>query len=432
MGESEKIAKLGTGSKSVDLPVLEGSVGPKVIDIRKLYGATDMFTYDPGFTSTASCESKITYIDGDAGVLLYRGYPIEELARSSDFEEVCYLLLHGELPNKPEREKFVRGITYHTMVHEQLREFFRGFRRDAHPMAIMCGVVGALSAFYHDSTDINDPHQRMVATHRLIAKMPTIAAMAYKYSTGQPFVYPRNDLGYAENFLNMMFAVPAEPYTIDPIMSRAMDRIFTLHADHEQNASTSTVRLAGSSGANPFACIAAGIACLWGPAHGGANEAVLTMLQEIGSKDRVAEYVKKAKNKDDNFRLMGFGHRVYKNYDPRAKIMQETCHEVLSALGKQDDPLLELAVELERIALEDDYFVEKKLYPNVDFYSGIILRAMGFPTSMFTVLFAVARTVGWVAQWNEMIEDPMQKIGRPRQLYTGPVQRSYVAMDKRK
>ena len=432
MGESEKIAKLGTGSKSVDLPVLEGSVGPKVIDIRKLYGATDMFTYDPGFTSTASCESKITYIDGDAGVLLYRGYPIEELARSSDFEEVCYLLLHGELPNKPEREKFVRGITYHTMVHEQLREFFRGFRRDAHPMAIMCGVVGALSAFYHDSTDINDPHQRMVATHRLIAKMPTIAAMAYKYSTGQPFVYPRNDLGYAENFLNMMFAVPVEPYTIDPIMSRAMDRIFTLHADHEQNASTSTVRLAGSSGANPFACIAAGIACLWGPAHGGANEAVLTMLQEIGSKDRVAEYVKKAKNKDDNFRLMGFGHRVYKNYDPRAKIMQETCHEVLSALGKQDDPLLELAVELERIALEDDYFVEKKLYPNVDFYSGIILRAMGFPTSMFTVLFAVARTVGWVAQWNEMIEDPMQKIGRPRQLYTGPVQRSYVAMDKRK
>ena len=432
MGESEKIAKLGAGGKTVDLPVLEGSVGPKVIDIRKLYGATDMFTYDPGFTSTASCESKITYIDGDAGMLLYRGYPIEELARSSDFEEVCYLLLHGELPNKAEREKFVRGITYHTMGHEQLREFFRGFRRDAHPMAVMCGVVGALSAFYHDSTDINDPHQRMVATHRLVAKMPTIAAMAYKYSTGQPFVYPRNDLGYAENFLHMMFAVPAEPYTIDPIMSRAMDRIFTLHADHEQNASTSTVRLAGSSGANPFACIAAGIACLWGPAHGGANEAVLTMLQEIGSKDRVAEYVKKAKNKDDNFRLMGFGHRVYKNYDPRAKIMQETCHEVLGALGKQDDPLLELAVELERIALEDDYFVEKKLYPNVDFYSGIILRAMGFPTSMFTVLFAVARTVGWVAQWNEMIEDPLQKIGRPRQLYTGPVQRSYVAMDKRK
>ncbi|MGE0667447.1 MAG: citrate synthase [Sphingomonadales bacterium] len=431
MGESEKIAKLGTGGKSVELPVMEGSVGPKVIDIRKLYGATDMFTFDPGFTSTASCESKITYIDGDEGVLLYRGYPIEELARYSDFEEVCYLLLYGELPNKTERDKFVRGITYHTMVHEQLREFFRGFRRDAHPMAVMCGVVGALSAFYHDSTDINDPHQRMVATHRLVAKMPTIAAMAYKYSAGQPFVYPRNDLGYAENFLHMMFAVPAEPYNIDPILSRAMDRIFTLHADHEQNASTSTVRLAGSSGANPFACIAAGIACLWGPAHGGANEAVLTMLQEIGSKDRVGEYVKKAKNKDDNFRLMGFGHRVYKNYDPRAKIMQETCHEVLGALGKQDDPLLELAVELERIALEDDYFVEKKLYPNVDFYSGIILRAMGFPTSMFTVLFAVARTVGWVAQWNEMIADPMQKIGRPRQLYTGPQQRSYVPMDKR-
>ncbi len=432
MGESDKIAKFGVGGKSVDLPVMEGSVGPKVIDIRKLYGATDMFTFDPGFTSTASCESKITYIDGDEGVLLYRGYPIEELARYSDFEEVCYLLLHGELPNKAERETFVRGITYHTMVHEQLREFFRGFRRDAHPMAVMCGVVGALSAFYHDSTDINDPHQRMVATHRLVAKMPTIAAMAYKYSAGQPFVYPRNDLGYAENFLHMMFAVPAEPYTIDPIMSRAMDRIFTLHADHEQNASTSTVRLAGSSGANPFACIAAGIACLWGPAHGGANEAVLTMLQEIGSKDRVAEYVKKAKNKDDNFRLMGFGHRVYKNYDPRAKIMQETCHEVLGALGKQDDPLLELAVELERIALSDEYFIEKKLYPNVDFYSGIILRAMGFPTSMFTVLFAVARTVGWVAQWNEMIADPMQKIGRPRQLYTGAAQRSYVAMDKRK
>ena len=431
MGESEKIAKLGAGGKSIDLPVIEGSVGPKVIDIRKLYGELDMFTYDPGFVSTGSCESKITYIDGDAGVLLYRGYPIEELARYSDFEEVCYLLLHGELPNKAEREKFVRGITYHTMVHEQLREFFRGFRRDAHPMAVMCGVVGALSAFYHDSTDINDPHQRMVATHRLVAKMPTIAAMAYKYSTGQPFVYPRNDLGYAENFLHMMFAVPAEPYAIDPIMSRAMDRIFTLHADHEQNASTSTVRLAGSSGANPFACIAAGIACLWGPAHGGANEAVLLMLQEIGTKDRVAEYVKKAKNKDDNFRLMGFGHRVYKNYDPRAKVMQETCHEVLGALGKQDDPLLELAIELERIALEDDYFVEKKLYPNVDFYSGIILRAMGFPTSMFTVLFAVARTVGWVAQWNEMIEDPMQKIGRPRQLYTGAPRRDYVPVTLR-
>ena len=428
---SAKSGNFKIGDISVDMPVKSGTIGPDVIDIGKLYNATGCFTFDPGFLSTAACESKITYIDGDAGVLLYRGYPIEELARSSDFEEVCYLLLHGELPNKPEREKFVRGITYHTMVHEQLREFFRGFRRDAHPMAIMCGVVGALSAFYHDSTDINDPHQRMVATHRLIAKMPTIAAMAYKYSTGQPFVYPRNDLGYAENFLNMMFAVPAEPYTIDPIMSRAMDRIFTLHADHEQNASTSTVRLAGSSGANPFACIAAGIACLWGPAHGGANEAVLTMLQEIGSKDRVAEYVKKAKNKDDNFRLMGFGHRVYKNYDPRAKIMQETCHEVLSALGKQDDPLLELAVELERIALEDDYFVEKKLYPNVDFYSGIILKAMGFPTSMFTALFAVSRTVGWISQWQELIEDPQQRIGRPRQIYTGAGERAYVPVAKR-
>jgi citrate synthase len=432
MGDSEKIARITAGDKAVELPVMEGTIGPRVIDVRKLYGATDMFTYDPGFTSTASCESKITYIDGDAGVLLYRGYPIEELARYSDFEEVSYLLLYGDLPNRRQRENFVRGITYHTMVHEQLREFFRGFRRDAHPMAVMCGVVGALSAFYHDSTDINDPHQRMVASYRLVAKMPTIAAMAYKYSAGQPFVYPRNDLTYAENFLHMTFAVPAEPYEVDPVLSRAMDRIFTLHADHEQNASTSTVRLAGSSGANPFACIAAGIACLWGPAHGGANEAVLLMLQEIGSKDRVPEYVKRAKNKDDSFRLMGFGHRVYKNYDPRAKVMQETCHEVLGALGKQNDPLLELAMELERIALEDDYFVEKKLYPNVDFYSGIILRAMGFPTSMFTVLFAVARTVGWVAQWNEMIEDPMQKIGRPRQLYTGPQQRSYVPLDQRK
>jgi citrate synthase len=432
MAENGKVSKLSVGDKSVQMPILEGTLGPDVVDVRKLYGDAGVFTFDPGFTSTASCQSKITYIDGDEGVLLHRGYPIEELARYSDFEEVSYLLLYGELPNKEQRASFVRGITYHTMVHEQLREFFRGFRRDAHPMAVMCGVVGALSAFYHDSTDINDPHQRMVASYRLIAKMPTIAAMAYKYSAGQPFVYPRNDLNYAENFLHMMFAVPAEPYTPNPILARAMDRIFTLHADHEQNASTSTVRLAGSSGANPFACIAAGIACLWGPAHGGANEAVLLMLEEIGSKDRVAEYVKKAKNKDDSFRLMGFGHRVYKNYDPRAKVMQETCHEVLGALGKQNDPLLELAMELERIALEDDYFVEKKLYPNVDFYSGIILRAMGFPTSMFTVLFAVARTVGWVAQWNEMIEDPMQKIGRPRQLYMGAPQRAYVPIDDRK
>ncbi|MEN3950623.1 citrate synthase [Iodidimonas sp. SYSU 1G8] len=432
MAENGKVSKLSVGEKSVQMPILEGTLGPDVVDVRKLYGDAGVFTFDPGFTSTASCQSKITYIDGDEGVLLHRGYPIEELARHSDFEEVSYLLLYGELPNKEQRANFVRGITYHTMVHEQLREFFRGFRRDAHPMAVMCGVVGALSAFYHDSTDINDPHQRMVASYRLVAKMPTIAAMAYKYSAGQPFVYPRNDLNYAENFLHMMFAVPAEPYTPNPILARAMDRIFTLHADHEQNASTSTVRLAGSSGANPFACIAAGIACLWGPAHGGANEAVLLMLEEIGSKDRVAEYVKKAKNKDDPFRLMGFGHRVYKNYDPRAKVMQETCHEVLGALGKQDDPLLELAMELERIALEDDYFVEKKLYPNVDFYSGIILRAMGFPTSMFTVLFAVARTVGWVAQWNEMIEDPMQKIGRPRQLYMGAPQRAYVPIEDRK
>ncbi|MBI1179610.1 MAG: citrate (Si)-synthase [Alphaproteobacteria bacterium] len=431
MGDNAKTAKLTIDGNALEMPIMEGSIGPEVVDVRKLYGSSGVFTFDPGFTSTASCESKITYIDGDEGVLLYRGYPIEELARYSDFEEVSYLLLFGELPNKKQRDNFVRGITYHTMVHEQLREFFRGFRRDAHPMAVMCGVVGALSAFYHDSTDINDPHQRMIASYRLVAKMPTIAAMAYKYSAGQPFVYPRNDLTYAENFLHMTFAVPAEPYKPDPILSRAMDRIFTLHADHEQNASTSTVRLAGSSGANPFACIAAGIACLWGPAHGGANEAVLLMLEQIGSKDRVSEYVKKAKDKDDPFRLMGFGHRVYKNYDPRAKVMQETCHEVLGALGKENDPLLELAMELERIALEDDYFVEKKLYPNVDFYSGIILRAMGFPTSMFTVLFAVARTVGWVAQWNEMIEDPMQKIGRPRQLYTGPLQRSYVPLDQR-
>ena len=431
MGDNQKLAKLTVGDRNFDMPIMEGTVGPGVIDVRKLYAESGSFTFDPGFTSTASCQSKITYIDGDEGILLYRGYPIEQLARHSDFEEVSYLLLYGELPNKKQRDNFVRGITYHTMVHEQLREFFRGFRRDAHPMAVMCGVVGALSAFYHDSTDINDAHQRMVASYRLVAKMPTIAAMAYKYSAGQPFVYPRNDLTYAENFLHMTFAVPAEPYKPDPILSRAMDRIFTLHADHEQNASTSTVRLAGSSGANPFACIAAGIACLWGPAHGGANEAVLLMLEQIGSKDRVAEYVKKAKDKDDPFRLMGFGHRVYKNYDPRAKVMQETCHEVLGALGKENDPLLELAMELERIALEDDYFVEKKLYPNVDFYSGIILRAMGFPTSMFTVLFALARTVGWVAQWNEMIEDPMQKIGRPRQLYTGPLQREYVPIDQR-
>ena len=415
----------------LELPIMEGSVGPSVVDIRKLYGSTGYFTYDPGFTCTASCESKITYIDGDAGVLLYRGYSIDELAEHSDFMECCYLLLYGELPTREQKAKFVHDITYHSMIHEQLAQLFRGFRRDAHPMAIMVGVVGALSAFYHDSTDISDPHQRMVASYRMIAKIPTIAAMAYKYSIGQPFVYPQNNLGYAENFLRMTFGVPAEDYKVNPVLAKAMDRIFILHADHEQNASTSTVRLAGSSGANPFACIAAGIACLWGPAHGGANEAVLNMLNEIGSMDNIAEYVKKAKDRDDPFRLMGFGHRVYKNYDPRAKVMQQTCHEVLDELGVKDEPMLRLAMELERIATEDEYFVEKKLYPNVDFYSGIILRAMGFPTSMFTVIFALARTVGWIAQWNEMIEDPSQKIGRPRQLYTGQPQRRYVSLHQR-
>ncbi|HEX4113047.1 MAG TPA: citrate synthase [Stellaceae bacterium] len=414
--------------QSAEFPILSGSVGPKVIDIRKLYGELDMFTFDPGYTSTGSCDSKITYIDGDKGELLYRGYPIEQLAEHSDFMEVSYLLLNGELPSKDERAKFVKDITYHTMVHEQMSRFLFGFRRDAHPMAVMCGMVGALSAFYHDSTDINDPHQRMVASYRLIAKMPTIAAMAYKYSTGQPLVYPQNKLGYAENFLRMTFSVPCEEYANNPVLSKAMDKIFILHADHEQNASTSTVRLAGSSGANPFACIAAGIASLWGPAHGGANEAVLKMLNQIGTKDRIPEFIKRAKDKNDNFRLSGFGHRVYKNFDPRATVLRATCHEVLDQLGDaRDEPLLELAMELEHIALSDEYFIERKLYPNVDFYSGIILKAMGFPTSMFTVLFAIARTVGWVAQWNEMIEDPDQKIGRPRQLFTGPTRRNYPA-----
>jgi len=417
--------------KSVELPLMSGTLGPDVMDIRRLYADTGHFTFDPGFVSTASCESAITYIDGDEGILLYRGYAIDELADNSDFLEVCYLLLQGELPNAQEKDNFTHTITYHSMVHEQLMQFYRGFRRDAHPMAIMCGVVGALSAFYHDSTDINDEHQRMVASHRMIAKMPTIAAMAYKYSIGQPFSYPRNDLGYAENFLHMMFSVPAEDYKPNPILSRAMDKIFILHADHEQNASTSTVRLAGSSGANPFACIAAGIACLWGPAHGGANEAVLNMLEEIGSLDRIPEYVNKAKDKDDPFRLFGFGHRVYKNHDPRATVLRQSCHEVLGELGI-NDPLLELAMELEKIALEDEYFIEKKLYPNVDFYSGIILRAMGIPTSMFTVLFALARTVGWVAQWKEMMVDPTQKIGRPRQLYTGSAQRGFINLADRK
>ena len=417
--------------KAVDLPVLGGTIGPKVIDIRKLYALTGHFNYDPGFMATAACRSSITYIDGDEGVLMYRGYPIQELAERSDFLEVAYLLLNGELPNAKEKAQFVYDITHHTMVHEQLSTFYRGFRRDAHPMAVMCGVVGALSAFYHDSTDITDARQRVIASYRLIAKMPTMAAMAYKYSLGQPFIYPRNELDYAENFLHMTFAVPCEEYKISPTLAKAMDKIFILHADHEQNASTSTVRLAGSSGANPFACIAAGIASLWGPAHGGANEAVLKMLMEIGHKDRIPEFVKRAKDKNDNFMLMGFGHRVYKNYDPRAKVLRESCHEVLDELGVKDEPLLDLAMELEKIALTDDYFIEKKLYPNVDFYSGIILKAMGFPTSMFTVLFAIARTVGWVAQWNEMIEDPTQKIGRPRQLYTGPTQRNYVPIAQR-
>ena len=420
-----------SSGKQIVLPLLPGTVGPKVIDIRKLYAETGHFTYDPGFTATGSCESKITYIDGDVGELLYRGYPIEELAAHSDFMEVAYLLTKGELPTATEKKQFERDITMHTMVHEQITAFLRGFRRDAHPMAVMCGVVGALSAFYHDSTDISDPHQRLVASHRLIAKMPTIAAMAYKYSVGQPFMYPRNDLKYAENFLHMTFAVPCEPYKVNPVLAKAMDLIFLLHADHEQNASTSTVRLAGSSGANPFACIAAGIASLWGPAHGGANEAVLKMLQEIGSKERIPEFIRRAKSKDDSFRIMGFGHRVYKNYDPRAAVLRKACHDVLDELGIRDEPLLDLAMELERIALHDEYFVEKKLYPNVDFYSGIILRAMGFPTSMFTALFAIARTVGWVAQWNEMIEDPSQKIGRPRQLYTGHARRPYVPAHKR-
>src|ERR1043165_5480355 len=418
--------------KSYDFPIIHGSIGPRLVDIRKMYGESGMFTYDPGFTSTGSCGSKITYIDGDEGVLLYRGYNIAELAEQSDFMECCYLLMNGELPTKAQKEKFVKDITNHTMVHEQISTFYRGFRRDAHPMAVCCGVVGALSAFYHDSLDINDPYQRMVASYRLIAKMPTIAAMAYKYSVGQPFVYPRNDLGYAANFLNMCFSVPAEEYQVNPTIAKAMDLIFTLHADHEQNASTSTVRLAGSSDANPFACIAAGSACLWGPAHGGANEAALNMLREIGTVDRIPEFVKRAKDKNDSYRLMGFGHRVYKNYDPRAKIMQKTCHEVLAELGVKDDPLLDVAMELEKIALHDEYFIEKKLYPNIDFYSGITLKAMGFPTTMFTVLFALARTVGWIGQWKEMIEDPNQRIGRPRQLYTGATKRDYIPISRRK
>lgn len=428
---SESKSQLQVDGKTVDMAIKSGTVGPSVIDIAKLYAQTGMFTYDPGFTSTASCESQITYIDGDAGVLLHRGYPIEQLAEHGDFLETCYLLLYGELPTAAQKADFDYRVTRHTMVHEQMARFFQGFRRDAHPMAVMVGSIGALSAFYHDSTDISDPNQRMIASMRMVAKVPTLAAMAYKYTIGQPFVYPLNSLDYTSNFLRMCFAVPSEDYKVNPVLSRALDRIFILHADHEQNASTSTVRLAGSSGANPFACIAAGTACLWGPAHGGANEAALKMLEEIGTVENIPKFIAKAKDKNDPFRLMGFGHRVYKNYDPRAKIMQKTTHEVLNELGIKDDPLLDIAMELERIALSDDYFIEKKLYPNIDFYSGITLKAMGFPTSMFTVLFAVARTVGWIAQWKEMIEDPSQRIGRPRQLYTGEAQRDYMPIGRR-
>lgn len=427
----QKTATLSFGEKTIELPIYSPTAGPDVLDIRKLYAQGDVFTYDPGFTSTAACDSTITFIDGDKGELLHRGYPIDQLASQSHYLEVCYLLLYGELPTAAQLEDFESRVTNHTMLHEQMMNFFRGFRRDAHPMAIMTGVVGAMSAFYHDSTDISDPWQREVASIRLVAKMPTIAAWAYKYSIGQPFVYPRNDLDYASNFLRMCFAVPTEDYVVDPILSRAMDRIFTLHADHEQNASTSTVRLASSSGANPFACIAAGIACLWGPAHGGANQACLEMLQEIGTVDRIPEYIARAKDKNDPFRLMGFGHRVYKNFDPRAKVMKQSADEVLELLGVENNPVLQVAKELEAAALADPYFTEKKLFPNVDFYSGIILEAMGFPTSMFTPIFALSRTVGWIAQWKEMITDPAFKIGRPRQLYKGETLRDYVDVENR-
>jgi citrate synthase len=426
-----KKATLTVGNKSYDFPILSGTEGPDVVDIAKLYAQAGMFTYDPGFTSTASCQSKITYIDGDAGVLEYRGYPIEQLAENGDFLETCYLLLYGELPTKAQKYDFDQRVIHHTMVHEQMARFFQGFRRDAHPMAVMVASVGALAAFYHDSTDINDPQQRMIASMRMIAKIPTLAAMAFKYTIGQPFMYPKNSLSFAANFLHMCFAVPCEDYKINPVLADALDKIFILHADHEQNASTSTVRIAGSSGANPFACIAAGIACLWGPAHGGANEAALAMLSGIGTVDKIPDFIKKVKDKSSEVRLMGFGHRVYKNYDPRAKIMQRMCHAVLAETGHGDDPMLKVAMELEKIALHDQYFIDRKLYPNVDFYSGITLKAMGFPTSMFTVLFAVARTVGWISQWKEMIEDPQQKIGRPRQLYTGVTRRDYIPIDKR-
>lgn len=431
MTKTSSVRLLGPNGLDVELPVLAGSLGPNVIDIRQLYAQTGLFTYDPGYTSTASCRSAITYIDGEAGILLYRGYRIEELATKSDFLEVAYLLLNGELPNREQKAKFVHDITYHTMLHEQIQFLFRGFRRDAHPMAVMIAVVGALSAFYYEDLNVDDPRHRIVATDRMIAKMPTIAAWAYKYSIGQPFIYPRNDLDYAANFIHMMFATPCEPYRVDPVLARALDRIFILHADHEQNASTSTVRLVGSTGASPYAAVAAGIASLWGPAHGGANEAVVNMLEEIGSVERIPEFIARAKDKNDPFRLMGFGHRVYKNYDPRAAVLKQSADEVLELLGKKDNKKLQIARELEKIALNDDYFQERKLYPNVDFYSGIILEAMGIPRQMFTAIFALARTVGWMAQWNEMIEDPEQKIGRPRQLYTGPVERPFVPLDER-
>ena len=428
---AQRTATLTVDGKNVELPVYSGTIGPDVIDVRPLYGKTGNFTFDPGYMSTASCKSSITYIDGDKGELYYRGYPIEQLAEKCNFLEVCYLLKNGELPNQAQFDDWQARVRNHTMVHDQLTRFYSGFRRDAHPMAVMVGVVGGLSAFYHDSTDINNPEHRLTAAIRLIAKMPTITAMAYRYNMGLPFMYPKNSYDYSTNFLYMMLANPCEDFVPNPVLSRALDRILILHADHEQNASTSTVRLAGSSGANPFACIAAGIACLWGPAHGGANEACLKMLEEIGDVSRVPEYIKRAKDKNDSFKLMGFGHRVYKNFDPRAKLMRETCHEVLNELGLHDDPLFKLALELERIALEDEYFIEKKLYPNVDFYSGIVQRALGIPTKLFTGIFAMARTIGWIAQWHEMIGDPEQKIGRPRQLYTGADRRDVVLMDQR-
>lgn len=429
ISDTKATLSFSDGSPSVDMPIYKGTIGPDVIDIRKLYGQTGKFTYDPGFMSTASCNSSITYIDGDKGELLYRGYPIEQLAVNCDFLETCYLLLNGELPNAEQKAKFDDTVTRHTMIHEQMNFFFRGFRRDAHPMSVLVGTVGALASFYHDSLDINDPKQREISAIRLIAKLPTLVAMAYKYSVGQPFMYPRNDLSYSANFMHMMFANPCEEYKVNDVLVRALDRILILHADHEQNASTSTVRLAGSSGANPFACIAAGIACLWGPSHGGANEEALNMLKEIGTPDRIPEFIEGVKAR--KYKLMGFGHRVYKNYDPRAKVMQQSAYEVLAATGRENDPLFQVAKELEAVALQDEYFTSRKLFPNVDFYSGITLSAMGFPTTMFTVLFALARTVGWIAQWQEMMADPSQKIGRPRQLYTGPTERDYVPLAQR-